>query len=355
MMKLSKYSPVSFFLLLTLLLLSTGANMALAAYDSAASPDRAVQIARKSRARVERSGENVKMTSQALFQEFADRTVALQELLDTRQQLEESGLLKADDPAGQARRAHLNGKILLEVGKLKEACDLNLDTMLRSLDNFDAAVAASLVDSQATRSINANYELSLGRYLKAEKERFESAAQTAQQALEEYQEADSDKDKKRLLRRYNRLKRRLIQVEQRRRLYEARVKVAAMNQQFAGLVREKIRAEGSEISDQFRELLANLYNVFAKVTPVAEVGGTGTPELMASFGFPNIDELRQTLNLVNAATGKLGGVLDEMVDDVMAGLGEIRVINTAGIDQKVLSVDEEMAFLRQARLNWQAD
>ncbi len=323
-----------------------------AAFTHEQTPDRAVQIAKKSRSRVEQSGNDVKISSQALFQEFADRTVALQELLDTRKQLESAGLLDKDEPEGAARRAHLNGKVLMEVGELKKACDQNLGDLLRALDRFDAAVATSLVDSQATRSINTNYELALSRYMKAEKSRFEEASGVAQKALEAYQEAENDKDKKRLLQKYNRIKRRLMQVEQRRRLYEARVKVAAMNQQFSGLVREKIRAEGSDISTQFRDLLANLYNVFAKITPVAEVGGTGTPELMANLGFPNVEELRNTLAVVSDATDKLGGVLDEMVNDVMAGLGEIRVVNTSGINGETLSVAEEMDFLRQARLNW---
>lgn len=323
-----------------------------ASFATDQTPDRAVQIAKKSRSRVERSGKDVKISSQVLFQEFADRTVALQELLDTRNQLESAGLLDKDDPEGAARRAHLNGKILMEVGELKKSCDQNLDDLLRALDRFDASVAASLVDSQATRSINTNYELALSRYMKDEKIRFEEASGTAQEALEAYQEAGNEKEKKRLLQKYNRIKRRLIQVEQRRRLYESRVKVASMNQQFSGLVREKIRAEGSDISNQFRDLLANLYNVFAKITPVAEIGGTGTPELMANLGFPNVEELRNTLAVVSAATDKLGGVLDEMVNDVLAGLGEIRVVNTNGINGEALSVDEEMDFLRQARLNW---
>ena len=335
-----------------MLILGTAApRLAQGAYVGAQSPDRAVQIAKKSRTRVERSGDDVKQSSRALFKEFADRTAALQELLDTRQQLEESGLLDKNDPAGAARRAHINGRILMEVGKLKKSCDANLADLLRALDRFDDAVAASLVDSQATRSINTNYELALNRYMRDERVRFKQASEQAQKALEAYQDAENPREKKRLLRRYNRIKRRLLQVEQRRRLYEARVKVAAMNQRFAELVREKIRAEGSGISSEFRDLLANLYNVFAKITPVAEVGGTGSPELMANLGFTNVEDLRNTLAVVSDATTKLGGVLDDMVNDVMAGLGEIRVVNS-GINSESLSVEEEMEFLRQARVNW---
>ena len=56
--------------------------------------------------------------------------------------------------------------------------------------------------------------------------------------------------------------------------------------------------------------------------------------------------------MVSDATTKLGGVLDDMVNDVMAGLGEIRVVNTSGINSESLSVEEEMEFLRQARVHW---
>jgi len=86
---------------------------------NSSSPDRAVQIAKKSRSRVERSGNEVKVSSQALFQEFSDRTVALQELLDTRKQLESAGMLDKDDPEGKARRAHLNGNPFTVTGSFR--------------------------------------------------------------------------------------------------------------------------------------------------------------------------------------------------------------------------------------------
>ncbi len=136
------------------------------------SADRAVEIARNSRDRVERNGKTLKATSQAVFKEFADRTVALQKLIDTRKELADAGFLTKGDPAGDARRAHINAKILTEVGELKKVCDQNLDNLLYALDTFDMAVADSLVDSQATRSINSNYGLALDQYLKHEKARF---------------------------------------------------------------------------------------------------------------------------------------------------------------------------------------
>jgi hypothetical protein len=123
--------------------------------------DRAVEIAKRSRDRVERNSNNLKASSQAVFTEFAERTATLQKLMDTRNALEAAGFLTKGDPEGDARRAHINGRILTEVGELKKVCDKNLDSLLFSLESFDAAVADSLVDTQATRSINSNYELTL--------------------------------------------------------------------------------------------------------------------------------------------------------------------------------------------------
>ena len=50
--------------------------------------------------------------------------------------------------------------------------DKNIDKLLDSLDSFDRAVADSVVDTQATRSINSNYELALNQYLKQERKTF---------------------------------------------------------------------------------------------------------------------------------------------------------------------------------------
>lgn len=316
------------------------------------SADRAVEIARQARDRVERNGGRLKASSHALFKEFAERTVALQKLIDTRERLDASGFLAKGDPEGEARRAHINAKILTEVGELKKAADARLEGLLSSLQAFDDAVAGSLVDCQATRSINSNYELTLEQYLKQEKAHFEQASQEAQEALNAYQDATEPKMKDRLLKRYNRAKRRLLQIGQRRQLYEARIKVADMNQKISGLIREKIRADGNDISSKFRQVMADLYNTFSKIVPIAEVGGTGTPEIFASLGFGNIEELRETLTIVDGAIGKLGVVLDDMVNDVLAGLGEIKVVKDSTLDSDSFSIEEEMEFLSRQREAW---
>ena len=314
--------------------------------------DRAVEIARQARDRVEISSKGVKASSDILFKEFAERTAELQKLLDTRMNLENAGLLAKGDPMGDARRANINGKILIEVGELKKVCDKNLDSLLRSLENFDRAVASSLVDSQATRSINSNYEVALDQYISQEKTRFERAAEAAQEALDNYQDNQDDKEHKRLLNQYKRAKKRLRQIEQRRKIYEARIKVASMNQEISGMIREKIRADGNDVSSRFRAVMTDLYNTFAKIIPVAESGGTGSPEVLASLGFNNIEGFKNTLDIVDDATAKLSKVLDEMVNDVMAGLGEIKVMDEQGFSAGALSVEEEMEFLRQQRQNW---
>lgn len=314
--------------------------------------DRAVEIARQARDRVEYSGQSLQSASQTLFKEFAETTVKLQRLIDVRQNLEASGLLAKGDVDGDARRAHINGKILLEVSELKQACDQNLTTMLSALEQFDQAVADSLVDSQATRSINSNYELALDQYLKQGKAHYQDAAGDAESALQSYQAETDERSKARMLKRYQRAKKRLVQISQRRNLYEARLKVAAVNQQVSGVVRQRIREQGNDIPSRFREVMAGIYNTFAKITPIAEFGGTGNPEVLGAIGFENLSELRSTLDVVDGAIGKLGTVLDDMVSDVTGALSGIQVIDGNGSTSGTLSVEEEMGFLRQQREAW---
>ena len=103
------------------------------AYSETRSGDRAVEIAKKARDRVERNGKRLKASSHSLFKEFAERTVELQKLIDTRQRLDKTGFLAKGDPEGYARRAHINAKILTEVGELKKVTDKHLASLLSSL------------------------------------------------------------------------------------------------------------------------------------------------------------------------------------------------------------------------------
>lgn len=325
-----------------------------AQYPAGESPDRAVRIVKRARDKIERNGKGLKASSDALFREFAERTAELQKLIDTRSRLQKAGFLSRGEPQGDARRGNINGRILREVAELKAACDSHLSGLLYSLGAFDDAVADALVDTQATRSINSNYELALEHYLENEKTRFNEAARDAEAALQAYQDAAGESDKNRLRRKYRRAKRRVLQIDQRRRLYEARVKVTDVNQKIAGLVREKIRREGTELSSRFRHVMAKLYTTFSKVTPIAEIGGPGNLDFsrIDEYLGKDLGELSETLDIVDGAVDKLGTVLDEMVDEVLAGLGEIKIVEGAGAAGEVLSIEEEMEFLRQQRKAW---
>ncbi len=316
------------------------------------SADRAVDIAKKSREKVERSGKLLQSSSKDMFKAFAESTVELQKLLDAREQLEQAGFLSKDDPEGKARRAHINAKILTEVGELKQICDKNIDKLLAALDSFDRAVADSVVDTQATRSINSNYEIALNQYLKQERKTFDQAMKNAEEALEAYQDADDPALKKQLKKKYDRIKKRMVKIAQRRKLYESRIKVAGMNQKITGLIRDKIREDGSEIPDKFRNVMNDLYTLFSKIVPVAEAGGTGSPDYLANLGFANLTELNNTLSIVSASTAKLNGVLDSMVNEILTNLDGIQVVDEAGMTGEVLSVEDEMDFIYSQREQW---
>jgi hypothetical protein len=328
---------------------------ALAATPSSAATtaDRAVTIAAQSRDRVESSGAMLKDASRTLFEDFAARTATLQTLIDTRNALEKSGLLDADEPEGAARKGHINAKILAEVGALKEVCDRNLGELLAALDSYDQSVAQSVIDSQATRSINSNYELKLRQYLTAEQGRFEKAEVQARRLLEEYRLATDELSRQRILDRYKRAKQRLDRTAQRRTLYETRAKVAQVNQQLTAKVRDQLRMNGNEIPRRFRAMLAALYGTFSRVTPAIESGGINTPAALARLGFSNLSEIDETLSVVNASIGKLNELLDGMVEEVAGGLGKVAFIDDPEVTTDTFSVEEEMEYLRNQRQAWQ--
>jgi hypothetical protein len=314
--------------------------------------DRAVEIAKKSRDRIENSGSLLKQSSQKMFSEFAVRTGELQKLLDTRQRLEKAGMLSKDDSLGKSRRANINARIILEVGKLKDVCDQNIDPLLLSLESFDRAIAESIVDTQATRSINDNHELSIKNYKKTELNRFNQAAETAVELLDQMRSTQDPVVKKRLLNKYNRVRNRIRQIKQRRVLYESRLKIAAMNQMLSEKTREKIREHGDEIPKKFINVISNLNHAFYKVVPVAETGGTGFADSLSSFGFSNLKKLSETLDIVSASTGKLGGVLDDMVNDVLEGLDGIKSVDDDNVTTGAISYEKEMEFIGKERAAW---
>lgn len=321
--------------------------------SEAGAADRAVEIARQSRDRVESSGSLLKASSKKMFSEFAVRTGELQKLLDTRERLENAGMLSKDDPLGKTRRANINARIILEVGKLKEVCDQNIDPLLLSLESFDRAIAESIVDTQATRSINDNHELSLKNYKKTELERFNQAAATAENLLDRIRTTDDPVMKKRLLAKYNRVKDRIRQIRQRRVLYESRLKIAGMNQRLSEKTREKIREHGEEIPKKFIHVISNLNYAFNKIVPIAETGGTGFADSLSSVGFSNLKALSETLDIVSASTEKLDGVLNDMVNDVLEGLDGIKTVDDDALPTGgSISYEKEIEFIGKERAAW---
>lgn len=316
------------------------------------SPDRAVRIAQRASRRVENSGQGLQDSARQVFQAFAERTVKLQKLIDTRRQLEQSGLLDADDADGAARQAHINGRILIEVGEFKKTCDAHLGGLLQALDDFDQTVADSLVDSQGTRSINSNYELSLEQYLKRVRGQFEEAMPEARESLRAWEEATEPRLKEHLRNKYLRAKQRLQRIVQRRKLYEARLKVSATNQKIAGLVRDNIRRQGHEVPARFFALLNRLYIVFAKVTPVAEVGGTAAPALLVRGGMGNLGKVMGNLQVFDDSVGKLDQALDGMVNAMLAGLNNIQIVEQDGSAGPAMTGAEEMECLRRLSAGW---
>ncbi len=323
-----------------------------AAVTDGYSADRAVEIAKRSRDRIENSGKVLKETSAQMFTEFAERTAELQTLLDTHQQLDAAGMLSKTEPAGRARRANINARIIAEVGKLKQVCDDNLDTLLASLELFDRAISDSIVDTQSTRSINSNYELILENYKKREQERFMEAAETAEALLETLRNTTDPVEKKRIMNKFRRLKMRLNQIRQRRMVYESRLKVADMNQKISGKIREKIREDGGDVPAKFRSVMAGLYTTFAKIVPVAETGGTGFAAAVEDLGFENIAELSDTLDIVDASTEKLNQVLDKMLKDVISDLDGIRIVDDKTVKDGAISFEDEMEFIAKERAAW---
>lgn len=314
--------------------------------------DRAVEIAKRSRDRIENSGKVLKQTSEQMFTEFARRTGELQTLLDTHQQLDAAGMLSKRDALGRARRANINARIIQEVGQLKVVCDDHLDGLLASLELFDRAIADSIVDTQSTRSINSNYELILKNYKKREQARFLEAAEAAEDLLEKLRATNDPAEQKRIRGKFRRLKMRLNQIRQRRLVYESRLKVAAMNQKISGKIREKIREEGGDVPSKFRSVMAGLYTTFAKVVPVAETGGTGFASAIENLGFENISELSDTLDIVDASTEKLNLVLDKMLKDVLGDLDGIQIVDDTAVKNGSISFEDEMEFIAKERAAW---
>lgn len=315
---------------------------------SFAAVDRAMEIAKKAKNNVEFSGNELKSVSDKVFKAFAEKTAELQKLMDTRKNLEEAGLLDSDDELGKARTRNLNAKILGKVAELKEIADSHLSSLLFALERFDQTVAEAISDSQATRSINSNYELNANNYLKKEKEIFAEAFENAEQYLKE---CDNGRNQA-ACERYHRSKQRLERIKQRKKLYEARMLVVSNNQKFAELVRDQIKKKGPMVSSKLRKLLSNLYITFSKISPITPVVGKDSSAVFESAGFANMEKFLDTLGVVDDSLDKLNTELDTMVDGILEGFGNIAKVEGKFVTKEQFSTEEELSYLNKMKQEW---
>jgi len=126
-----------------------------------------------------------------------------------------------------------------------------------------------------------------------------------------------------------------------------------MNQKMTGLIRDKIRQDGSEVPDKFRKVMTEMYTMFSKIVPITESGSLEGGNYLAAIGFENMTKLNETLQIVEGSTEKLNRVLDDMVNDVLAGLGDIATVDDGSLSSgKVLSIEDEMDFISKQRQAW---
>jgi len=310
--------------------------------------DRAVQIARKAKNNVEYRGKHLKAISDKVFREFALKTSELQKLLDTRKHLDQAGLLDSNDHMGKLRKRNLNAKIIANIGELKEICDNNIDALLSALDTFDRTVVQSIVDSQATRSINTNYELNLKEYIKRSSVRFDNAMQEAEKLL---YDCNNGKDK-RSCEKYNRSKLRLQRINETKKLYQTRMIVTTNNQKVSEAIRDQIKSKGFRISSKLRQLLTKLYITYSKVSPITVSDFGDSSSKFDSINFNELDAFSNQLEVVDSSITKLNGVMDSMVNEVIGGLGNISEVNGKFVNAAQISTEEELIFLQKLKKEW---
>lgn len=314
-------------------------------YAQVPAGDRAVEITRRAKKDVNRSGEQLVSSSKAFFQAFAEKTSDLQNILDTKTALKNSGMLESND----AIEPNLNARFMVAVGELKESSDKHLLQLRRSLEIFEETIAKAITNTQDVKSINSNYELALKEFNKREVKKYDQAERKAMDVLEACNQGD-----KHACNRYKSLKNRLMGISQQVKLYQTKVKIAQINQQLSSAVRNKIRNEGPEIAYKLRNILTQLYASFHKIADIVELGGPNLKNAITNgiFGGLSTDELNANLNLATEAVEKLSSTIDSMVDSILVSLGDI-ASPTEGIGTSLkgaqVSTDEELQSLAKLR------
>lgn len=314
-------------------------------YAQVPAGDRAVEITKRAREDVNRSGKQLVSSSKEFFQAFAAKTSDLQNILDTKKALENSGMLKSNE----AIEPNLNARFMVAVGELKEASDKHLLQLRRSLEIFEETIAKAITNTQDVKSINSNYELALKEFRKREAKKYEKAEQKAMEMLEACNQGD-----KHACNRFKSLKNRLMGISQQVKLYQTKVKIAQINQQLSSAVRNKIRNEGPEIAYKLRNILTQLYASFHKIADIVELGGPDLKNAITKgiFGGLSTDELNANLNLATEAVEKLSTTIDSIVDSILVSLGDIASPTegiSTGLKGAQINTEEELESLAKLR------
>lgn len=309
------------------------------------SGDRAVDISKNARERVNRSGKQLVSSSKAFFSAFAAKTGELQDIIDTKKSLQESGMLDSNP----AIEPNLNARFMTAVGGLKEACDTHVQELQQSLERFEETIGQAIADTQNVKAINSNYELALSEFKKKEQEKYDEAEKRAMKLLEACEDGDQS-----ACRRYRSVKSRLMSIAQQARMYSTKVKIAQVNQQLGAALRTKIRNDGPEIAYKMRDMLTQLYASFHKIADIMEIGGPDLKRCLTEgiFGGLSTDELNANLDLATQSIGKLSAHIDSMVDSILADLGGMQS-PAAGVTQNMagaqMSAEEELNALNNLR------
>ncbi len=307
--------------------------------------DRAVEITKRAREDVNRSGKQLVSSSKDFFQAFAAKTSDLQNIIDTKKALNNSGMLKSNE----AIEPNLNARFMVAVGELKEASDKHLLQLRRSLEIFEEAIAKAITNTQDVKSINSNYELALKEFKKGKAKKYERAEKRAMEMLEDCNQGD-----KHACNRYKRLEDRLMGISQQVKVYQSKVKIAQINQQLSSGVRNKIKNEGPEIAYKLRNILTQLYASFHKIADIVGLGGPDLKNAITKgiFGGLSTDELSANLNLATEAVEKLSVTIDSIVDSILVSLGDIASPTqgvTTGLKGAQVSTEEELKSLAELR------
>ncbi len=319
--------------------------MALAAHAQIPPGDRAVEISKRARESVNRSGKQLVSSSKAFFQAFAANTSKLQEIIDTKKALKNSGMLDSNE----AIEPNLNARFMVAVGELKEACDKHILELKRSLEIFEESIAKAIVNTQDVKSINSNYELALKEFKKHEQKKYDKAEKKAMGVLEACNQGD-----KHACNRYRSMKGKLMSISQQVRLYQTKVKIAQMNQRLGAAMRNKIKNDGPEIAYKMRNVLTHLYASFHKIADIMEVGGPDLKRAITHgiWGGLSTDELNENLDLAIESIEKLNSTIDTMVDSILADLDGVQSPTegiSSGLSGAQVNAEEELESLSRLR------